>query len=315
MSAVREIVVVGSVALDSVRTPAGERTAALGGSASFFSLAACHYAPVRMVAVVGTDFPETNTALFRRRGIDLAGLRTAPGKTFQWEGVYTEDMNDRTTVRTDLNVFLDFHPELPVSYLNTPCVFLANIDPILQAEVLDQLHAPAVVMLDTMNYWITSKRDALLSVLRRAQVCLFNDVEAKLLTGADNVLKAAEGIRMMGPSLVVIKRGEHGSLARTEQGWFSLPAYPLEAPQDPTGAGDAFAGGLMGFLARRGGILDEQVVRLGLAHGTAVASFAVERFSVEGLVEINAGMIQERVRHLWEISRFEPDLPEVGGGR
>ncbi len=303
------VLVVGSVALDSVRTPAGEREDALGGSASYFGLAASHYAAVRVVAVVGTDFPDRHLALLRRGGIDCAGLVTAEGKTFRWAGVYADDMNKRTTLRTELNVFEEFHPELPRIYLDSPCVFLANIDPALQLEVLDQLDAPPLVVLDTMNYWIASARDTLLSVLRRVHVFLLNDEEAQMLTGADNVLKAAEGIRMMGPSVVVIKRGEHGALARTEQGWFALPAFPLDSPQDPTGAGDAFAGGLVGFLARNGGILDEPCLRLGLAHGAAVASFAVERFSVDGLLDLSPDAIEHRVRQIRDLCRFDLELP------
>lgn len=299
------VLVVGSVALDSVRTPAGSRSDSLGGSASYFSLAAAHYSRVRMVAVVGTDFPDSNLTLFRRYGVDLCGLKIEPGLSFRWEGVYSEDMNDRTTLRTDLNVFLDFHPELPEVCLRSRCVFLANIDPVLQAEVLDQLESPSLVVLDTMNYWITSKREQLLSVLKRVHVFLLNDTEAKLLTGAENVLKAAEGIRMMGPSVVVVKRGEYGALARTEQGWFALPAFPVEAPIDPTGAGDAFAGGLVGFLASHGGELEESSLRLGLAHGAAVASFAVEQFSVDGLIDLTAARIEQRVRAIWQLSRFD----------
>lgn len=303
------VLVVGSVALDSVQTPAGARDEALGGSAAYFGMAASHYAAVRMVAVVGTDFPERHLAVFRRRGIDCAGLMTAEGRTFRWAGVYADDMNKRTTLRTELNVFEGFHPEMPGAYLDSPCVFLANIDPGLQLEVLDQMDAPPLVVLDTMNYWITSAREKLLAVLRRVHVFLLNDEEAQMLTGADNVLKAAEGIRMMGPSVVVIKRGEHGALARTEQGWFALPAFPLESPQDPTGAGDAFAGGLVGFLARNGGSLEEPCLRLGLAHGAAVASFAVESFSVDGLLDLAPAAIESRVRQIRDLCRFELELP------
>ncbi len=301
------VLVVGSVALDSVRTPAGSRTDALGGSASYFSLAACRYAPVRMVAVVGKDFPEGNVALFRNSQIDTAGLLREAGKTFRWEGVYSDDMNERTTIRTDLNVFTDFEPELPESYIDSPCVFLANIDPQLQSEVLDRLDAPPLVVLDTMNYWITSQREELLSVLRRVHLFLLNEEEATLLTGAENVLKAAEGIRMMGPSIVVVKRGTYGALARTEQGWFSIPAYPVEGPVDPTGAGDAFAGGLVGFLARCRGDLSESRLRLGLAHGAAVASFAVEDFSVQGLARVRPDLLEMRVRALKQMTDFDLD--------
>jgi sugar/nucleoside kinase (ribokinase family) len=312
MASPMPVLVVGSVALDSVRTPAGERTDALGGSAAYFSLAASRYGTVRMVAVVGRDFPDEHTGLFRRSGVDISGLQVLPGRTFRWEGVYTDDMNDRTTLRTDLNVFLNFHPELPSSYLDSGCVFLANIDPALQAEVLDQLDSPPLVVLDTMNYWIASRREELLAVLKRVHVFLLNDAEARLLTGADNVLKAAEGIRMMGPNVVVIKRGEHGSLARTEQGWFALPAFPLEAPVDPTGAGDAFAGGLVGFLARAGGTLEEPILRLALAHGTAIASFAVEQFSLGGLSDLTSARIHHRVRQIWDLSRFDLDAAQAG---
>lgn len=306
------VLVVGSIALDSVRTPAGEREEALGGSAAYFGVAASPFAAVRIVAVVGTDFPDRHLALFRGHGIDCAGLATAEGRTFRWAGVYSDDMNKRTTLRTELNVFEEFHPEMPNSYLDSPCVFLANIDPALQLEVLDQLDAPPLVVLDTMNYWITSAREKLLAVLRRVHVFLLNDEEAQMLTGADNVLKAAEGIRMMGPSVVVIKRGEHGALARTEQGWFALPAFPIDSPQDPTGAGDAFAGGLVGFLARHGGSLDEPYLRLGLAHGAAVASFAVESFSVDGLLNLSLESIEQRVRQIRNLSHFDLELPASG---
>jgi sugar/nucleoside kinase (ribokinase family) len=206
-------------------------------------------------------------------------------------------------------VFQGFHPEMPSACLDSPCVFLANIDPGLQLEVLDQMDAPPLVVMDTMNYWITTAREKLLAVLRRVHVFLVNDEEAQMLTGADNVLKAAEGIRMMGPSVVVIKRGEHGALARTEQGWFALPAFPVDSPQDPTGAGDAFAGGLVGFLARHGGTLDEPVLRLGLAHGVAVASFAVERFSLDGLLDLSLEAIDRRVRDVRDLCCFELEPP------
>ncbi len=299
------VLVVGSVALDTVRTPGGEWAEALGGSASYFSLAAASYAPVRIVAVVGSDFSDRHLETFRRRGCDLAGLQVQSGKTFRWEGVYSEDMNQRVTLRTDLNVFQDFHPKLPAAYLDSPCVFLANIDPELQAEVLDQLEAPPLVVLDTMNYWIASRRERLLSVLRRVHVFLVNDEEARLLTGVESLQKAAEGIRMMGPNVVVIKRGEHGALARTEQGWFVVPAVPLESPQDPTGAGDSFAGGVLGYLARGGGEMDEARLRLALVHGAAVASFACEQRSVTGLVELTPALIEGRVRQLWELSHFD----------
>lgn len=307
-SSPHSVLVVGSVALDTVTTPAGTVDDGLGGSASFFGLAAVKYAPVRMVAVAGTDFPEEHLSLFRRHGLDVGGLQLVEGRTFRWAGVYSQDMNERETLRTELNVFEGFHPELPNGYAQSGCLFLANIDPTLQLEVLESMQAPQIVALDTMNYWISSKRDELLKVLERVDLFLINDSEARLLTGQENVLRAAEGIRMMGPSTVVVKRGEYGALARTENGWFSLPAYPVEGLKDPTGAGDSFAGGLLGYLAHTGGRLDEANLRLGLAHGAAVASFVVEEFSVGGLLDLSRASIQERVRTLWEMSRFDPTL-------
>lgn len=301
-----EILVVGSVALDTVTTPGGSRADALGGSASYFSLAARPYVPVRLVAVVGDDFPADYRTLLEKAGVDLAGLQIATGRTFRWEGVYGADLNDRTTISTELNVFESFHPVLPESYRRSPAVFLANIDPVLQEEVLDQLGEPWLVALDTMNYWITSRRAELLRVLRRVDVFLLNDAEARQLTGADSVLKAAEGIRMMGPSVVVIKRGEFGALARTEGGWFSIPAFPVETAKDPTGAGDSFAGGMLGRLILEGR-LDEQTVRRAMAHGTAVASCAVEEFSVDGLVGLDRGRVSGRVSELYEMTHFDPE--------
>lgn len=301
-----EILVVGSVAFDTIHTPAGSHESLLGGSASYFSLAASLYVPVRVVAVVGEDFLPGHREVFSRRPIDLTGLQIAEGKTFHWEGVYDTDMNERTTVKTELNVFESFHPVLPSSYQQSDAVLLANIDPPLQEEVLDQLASPSIVALDTMNYWITNRREELLRVLRRVHIFLLNDSEARQLTGAENILKAAEGIQMMGPSIVVIKRGEYGALARTDRGWFSLPAYPVEGLTDPTGAGDAFAGGMLGYLAARGAI-DEAGIRTAMAHGTAIASFAVEQFGVEGLLRAEESEIAARVGALAAMTRFDPD--------
>jgi sugar/nucleoside kinase (ribokinase family) len=301
-----EILVVGSVALDTIHTPAGSHESLLGGSASYFSLAASFYVPVRVVAVVGDDFLAEHREILSKRRIDLTGLQVAEGETFRWEGVYTADMNERTTVRTELNVFESFHPVLPTSYQQSQSVLLANIDPLLQEEVLDQLDAPSLVALDTMNYWITNRREELLRVLRRVNLFLLNDSEARELTGAENIQKAAEGIQMMGPSIVVIKRGEYGALACTDGGWFSLPSYPIETLKDPTGAGDAFAGGMIGYLSRRGSI-DEASIRTGMAHGTAVASLAVEEFGVDGLLQVTEEQLQERVRTLATMTKFDPE--------
>lgn len=302
----KEVLVVGSVALDTVHTPGGDVEEALGGSASYFAIAASLYVPVRVVAVVGEDCPSAQRGLLGGRRIDLTGLQTAPGRTFRWEGVYSADMNERTTLRTELNVFESFHPVLPEAYRQSETVFLANIDPQLQEEVLDQLSAPTLVVLDTMNYWIQNRREELLRVLRRVQIVLLNEGEARLLTGADSILKAAEGIRMMGPQVVVVKRGEYGCIARTEKGWFGLPAVPLETLRDPTGAGDSFAGGMIGHLASVSSA-DEEAVRTSLAHGTAVASFAVEDFGVHGILRASDLALRSRLRTIHEMVRFRPE--------
>lgn len=306
MSAPLPILVVGSVALDTVTTPAGERRDLLGGAASFFALAASRYCPVRLVGVIGTDFPEEHRELFRRQGIDLEGLRAEPGRTFRWEGVYSADMNDRETRRTELNVFERFHPALPEAYRTTRWVFLANIEPRLQLEVLDQMDAPERVALDTMNFWIESSRDDLLRVLGRVDLLLINDAEARQLTGEFHLLRAARAIQELGPRVVVIKRGEHGTLSRIEDGWFALPAFPVETLKDPTGAGDAFAGGMLGHLCAAGGAFTDASLRRAVAHGTVVASHVVEAFGVEGLISLTSEGIARRLQKLWETCRFEP---------
>jgi len=306
MSKAVPVLVVGSVALDSVETPAGAFEEGLGGSASYFGLAAVKFTPVRLVAVAGSDFPAEHRALLERAGIDLAGLQQVEGRTFRWAGVYSADMNDRETRKTELNVFEGFHPELPPGYAESPCLLLANIDPVLQLEVLESMRAPHLVALDTMDFWIRSKREELLCVLAKVDLVLINDSEARLLTGEGSVTRAATAIQKLGPSTVVIKRGEYGALARIGDGWFSLPALPVDSLKDPTGAGDSFAGGLLGYLASIGGSRSEAAIRLGLAHGAAVASYVVEEFGVRGLVGIGREDIEARVRRLWEISSFDP---------
>ena len=299
------LLVVGSVALDTVHTPAGERHEALGGSASYFALAAIRYAPVRMVAVAGQDFPAAYHRLFVDQGIDLEGLRLSPGRTFRWGGRYTDDMNGRVTLFTELNVFETFHPELPERYRQTPVVLLANIAPALQLEVVRQIDSPLLVALDTMNYWIESCPDDLVRVLEHTDIFFLNDEEARLLTGKINVLHAAREIQRMGPNLVVIKRGEHGVLCLAREGWFTLPAFPVEEVRDPTGAGDSFAGGTLGYLASRGASLDPACERRALAHGTAVASHTVHDFGVEGLTQLTRADIQQRVEEVREVCRFD----------
>ncbi|MBD3162725.1 MAG: sugar kinase [Candidatus Eisenbacteria bacterium] len=301
-----EVVVVGSVAFDTIATPTGRHERMIGGSASYFSLAARLYVPVRLVGVVGSDFEPRHRKVFEDRRIDLSGLQVRDGKTFYWEGVYGEDLNDRTTVTTELNVFESFHPELPDAFRRSKAVFLANIDPVLQHEVLEQLDSPDLVALDTMNFWITHQKEDLLRVLRGVHLFLLNDAEARQLTGAPGILEAAEGIQMMGPTVVVIKRGEYGALARTEKGWFSIPAYPVGGAIDPTGCGDSFAGGMIGSLLRQGS-LDESAIRTAMAHGTAMASFAVERFGLAGLEAVTEESVRQRVRALAEMTRFDPE--------
>ena len=299
------LLVVGSVALDTVETPAGRRESTLGGSASYFSIAAVRYCPVHLVAVVGNDFPAPARELLAKEGVDLSGLRTADGPTFRWGGVYHDDMNRRDTLFTELGVFEAFHPEIPDACRDLPFVLLANIDPDLQLEVLEQTRDPRLVALDTMNFWISSKLDALLRVLRKVHLFFLNDEEAKQLTGKTDVLAAAREILRMGPRMVVIKRGEHGTLTLTEWGWFALSAFPVESLQDPTGAGDSFAGGMLGYLASRGGKMSDAELRRAVAHGTAVASHTVEAFGVDGLLALDRAKTDARVTEIWNLGRFD----------
>jgi len=246
------LLVVGSVGLDTVETRAGKRADVLGGAASYFSLAASFLAPVRLVAVVGTDFPDAHTALLEQHHVDLAGLERVAGRTFRWSGVYARDFSTRTTLDTQLNVFQDFRPKLPPAWASSEYVFLANIDPVLQLAVLEQAGRPKFVACDTMNFWIEGKRRELLALLERVDMLLLNDEEARQLSGEANLPAAARAIRKLGPRAVVIKRGDAGALLFHEAGVFAAPAFPIEDVVDPTGAGDSFAGGFMGWLAREG---------------------------------------------------------------
>lgn len=299
-----EVLVVGSVAFDSVRTPFGQAEETLGGSATYFSYAASFFVPVRLVAVVGEDFPGVHLDLLRERGVDLAGLEVAPGKTFRWAGEYGYDLDEATTLATHLGVFADFRPRLPADFRKTPFLFLANIDPDLQREVLHQLERPRLVALDTMNYWIEGKREALLRVLREVDALVINDAEARQLTREPSLVKAARTILGLGPRIVVIKRGEHGVLMATNGRFFFAPAYPLESVFDPTGAGDTFAGGFMGVLARDGE-LDEPALRRAIVYGSVMASFTVEDFSLNRLRRLDPKEIDERVRAFGEMMKVE----------
>jgi sugar/nucleoside kinase (ribokinase family) len=299
------VLVVGSVALDSVKTPFGEAQEALGGSATYFSVAAAYFTEVALVAVVGTDFPDEHIEFLQSRGIDTSGLVVVEGETFRWAGTYGYDLNDRDTIYTKLNVFEDFRPRIPESLASSEFVFLANIDPELQLSVLDQVSSPKLVACDTMNFYIEGKRDALVELLKRIDVMIMNDSECRELTGESNLIKAARIVQEMGPKTVVVKKGEHGALMADRENFFSAPAFPCEDVFDPTGAGDSFAGGFMGHLAKTGDVSAANI-RRAIIYGTVMASFSVERFSVEGMASLDRSDIESRFRALKDLSHFEP---------
>ncbi len=297
------ILVVGSVALDSVKTPSGKREGVLGGSAVYFSLAASHLAPVSLVAVVGEDFPAAHRDLLKNKKIDLTGLETAPGQTFRWSGVYGNNLNERTTIFTHLNVFADFKPKIPNMYCDKKFLFLANIDPVLQIDVLMQVKKPQLVACDTMNLWIANKRKDLLRLLRSVDIFFINETEAQELSGKINLAACAKAIRKMGPQIVVIKRGEYGAVVFYKQTVFCLPAFVLENVVDPTGAGDTFAGGFIGYLARAGKVSDQNLRRAAV-YGTVMASFAVEAFSVEKLSRLTQRDLAGRLAAFKKITAY-----------
>jgi sugar/nucleoside kinase (ribokinase family) len=297
--------VVGSVALDTVITPFGRADDALGGSASFFAVAARLFTPVNLVAVVGEDFPKEHVQLLTARGVDVEGLCTAPGRTFRWTGEYGYDLNSRTTLDTQLNVFADFDPVIPPAYREPRFLFLANIDPTLQRKVLDQVKRPEMVLMDTMNFWIEGTRASLLETLRRVDLVFLNDAETRELTGESNLIRAARAVLTMGPSIVVVKKGEHGSLLFSRDFTFSAPAYPIERLFDPTGAGDTFAGGFVGHLARCPEI-SEAELRRAVVTGTVMASFSVESFSLTRLSTATLDDVAQRTRELKLLSDFHP---------
>ena len=298
------ILVVGSVAYDTVETPFGRAEKVLGGSASFFSVAAAFFAPVNLVAVVGDDFSAQAMAAFQGRPIDLEGLERTAGKTFHWQGKYSYDLNSRETVCTDLNVFEFFQPRIPERYRRSPHVFLGNIDPVLQRQVLDQVERPRLVACDTMNFWISGKPDEVRRTLAAVDILLINDAEARQLSGEWNVVKAARAIRAMGPHTLVIKKGEHGVLMFSEEGSFAAPAYPLEEVFDPTGAGDTFAGGFLGYLAGAPKV-DEAALRRAVVMGSTLASFCVEAFSLDRLLTLSRPEIDARYRLFKRLTHFE----------
>ena len=300
------ILVVGSVAYDTVETPFGKADHVLGGSASFFSVAASFFVPVNLVGVVGEDFGEEQLKAFRGREIDLEGLERVPGKTFHWAGKYSFDLNARETICTELNVFETFKPKIPTRYRHSEHAFLGNIDPVLQRQVLDQVERPKLVACDTMNFWISGQPDELRKTLSRVDVLLINDAEARQLSGEWNMVKAARAIRAMGPRVLVVKKGEHGVLMFTEDASFAAPAYPLEEVFDPTGAGDTFAGGFLGYLATQGGgAVDTTALRRAVIMGSTLASFCVEAFSLDRLLRLTRAEIDARFQLFKELTHFE----------
>jgi sugar/nucleoside kinase (ribokinase family) len=302
------VLVVGSVALDSVETPFGKADHVLGGSGTFFSASASHLAPVQLVGVIGNDFPiDDLRKAFAKRPIDLSGLEQQDGASFRWRGRYRHDLNMAETLETHLGVFSNFRPKIPEQFRNAPFVFLGNIDPRLQLDVLTQVSKPKLVACDTMNFWIESRRPDVLRLLEHVDLITLNDAEARQLTEEFNLVKAARWIMARGPKHVVIKKGEHGAFMFTADTIFFAPAYPLESVFDPTGAGDSFAGGFMGYLARTGD-LSEANLRRAVVYGSAMGSFAVEKFSVQRLLEITPSDIQRRVADFHRLVVFEQDV-------
>lgn len=301
------VLVVGSVALDSVETPFGRADEVLGGSATYFSAAASHLTPVSLVGVVGGDYPVDRFDQLAARGVDLAGLQQAEGPSFRWRGRYRHDLNTAETLETQLGVFSHFSPSIPEQFRRSPYVFLANIDPRLQLDVLSQVERPRLVACDTMNFWIESRRPELLQLLGRVDLITLNDAEARQLTEQSNLVHAARWILDQGPRYVIIKKGEHGAFMFSADTIFFAPAYPLESVFDPTGAGDSFAGGFMGYLASSGD-LSEASMRRAVVYGSAMGSFAVERFSIGRLMELDVAAITARVHAFQRLVAFDVPL-------
>ncbi len=302
------VLVVGSVALDSVETPFGKADDVLGGSATFFSAAASLLTPVQLVGVVGTDYPMEKLAPLAARGVDLSGLERADGQSFRWRGRYSHDLNSAETLETHLGVFSRFSPKIPEQFRKAPFVFLGNIDPRLQLDVLQQVEKPKLVACDTMNFWIQSRRPDLIELLKHVDLVTLNDGEARQLTEKVNLVQAAKWIMDCGPSHVIIKKGEHGAFMFNRDHIFFAPAFPLESVFDPTGAGDSFAGGFIGYLASTGD-LSEANMRRAVMYGSALGSFAVEKFSTERLMTLTRPEVDARIRDLRQLVAFEEELP------
>ena len=297
------VLVVGSTALDSIKTPKTENPRLLGGSASHAAVAASFFAPVRLVGIVGDDFPKRYLGLYRRHGISLEGLQIKPGKTFHWAGEYEVNMNNRRTLLTELGVFETFTPTLPKTYQTSPYVLLANIAPALQHRVLDQMRRPKFVAADTMDLWLNIALQDLLRLLKRIDCFVLNDSEAYQLTKADNVVTAIQKLHQLGPKYVIIKKGEHGAIVSTPKGFFIAPAFPLHRVIDPTGAGDSFVGGMMGYLAAARGSIDNNL-RRAVVYGTAVASFCCEGFGLSRTTKLRRAHIEQRVTELEKLTTF-----------
>lgn len=300
------VLIVGSIALDDIKTPLEEQKDLLGGSASYGAVAASFFSPVNLVGIVGEDFPQGHITLFRDRKVDLAGLQTVPGKTFRWSGEYMWDMNTRETRSVALNVFEHFSPSLPENYKDTPLVLLANIAPDLQHHVLDQVRKPRFIIADTMDLWINIAKERLLELLARVHMLILNDSEARQLTGETSLIRAGRKLRELGPQYVAVKKGEHGCLLFGGDGqFFSCPAYPLEDIHDPTGAGDTFAGGLAGHLAKNDGTeVTFDMLRQAVVYGSVLASYNVEKFSLERLKTVTREQIAERYEMFRRMSQL-----------
>ena len=298
------ILVVGSVAFDSVETPFGKADNVLGGSATYFSTAASYFSDVKLVAVVGEDFPDEHIDFLKNKGVDVNGLKRVPGKTFRWQGSYDYDLNEAHTLATHLNVFEKFKPEIPLAYQDTPYVFLANIDPAIQLDVLLQVEKPKFVACDTMNFWIEGKPQDLKRLLSKVDLFVLNEGEAREFAGEPNLVKAAKQILSYGPKTLIIKRGEYGALMFNGNSVFSAPAYPLESIFDPTGAGDSFAGGMMGYLANTDDT-SEANIRQAIIFGSVMASFNVEDFSLNRMKTLTLKEIHERYREFKQLTHFE----------
>lgn len=298
------LLVVGSVAYDALESPYGKVDRTLGGAATYFAVSASFFTHVNLVAVVGDDFHANDEAILRKRSIDIEGLERTAGKCFFWAGRYSENLNERVTLTTELNVFADFKPRLPQKYTNSKFVFLANIAPDLQRDVLHQVkRRPRLVAMDTMNYWIERTNEELRKTLKHVDVLMINDSETRQLSSEHNLLRAAKHIFKMGPSTLVVKRGEYGAMLVDKHGVFCVPAFPLEEPHDPTGAGDSFAGGFMGYLAGAGNTSDASL-RRAMVYGSVLGSFTVERFGLERLLTLKKSEIHARARHFSKLTQF-----------